>query len=404
MMEYAEYYEKAIRSIAEGTDPNSFAKLFYKCFQIPIIIVDEAFKLLAFANGGSFEDPYWEDIAQYGAARTETITDQYIKAGYLESIANSSTAIYVDWGVSRDYPQSCGPVYVNKELEGFISLLFMDIEKKEEACRLNTMVCSLFGIFLQTSDYQKKNMRNPVRQVFARRFFNPEEFSEPLDPVKYRPYVDISPEYQIAVIGIYEENDSMQDFLRGRIRSIYPNIIYQFRENRLYILMENRNEASMGYIRQRMRAVLTDYQFHAGLSGRFTEISERAKYIEQAETALQAGMASDPDEIVYYFRDYYPAIIFRQAKTSLSEENLIPDELKILAQHDREFGTDYKETLFGYLYERNDLNRAANYLHIHRNTLRYRMEKIRQIIGMDPDDPETALRLTSGYGVSGCQR
>ena len=400
MRNFADFYEKAIRSIAEGTNPEAFAKNFYDFFKIPIIIVDEAYKLLAYANGGSFADPYWEDIVRYGAARSETITSHYVKAGYLESITGSNKAIYVDWGVSRDYPQSCGPIYVNKELEGFISLLFMDEAMKEEACHLNTMVCSLFGILLQTSDYQKKTMRNPIRQVFARRFFDPENFSEPLDEESYRPHVDIYPEYQIAVIGPVQEDDSPRELLRGRIRSIYPNIIYQFQKDKLFLLMESRSKVSGSTVRMRLREVLTDYQLHAGLSRFFRHISERIYYIEQAEEALRAGMAVRPEEEVFFFTEYYPQIFFQKAKTSLSEINRIPEELAVLRAYDSEHDTDYADTLHGYLYERNDLNRASAYLHIHRNTLRYRLEKIRQITGAEPDDPETALRLTIGYGLS----
>lgn len=400
-MEFAGFYEKAIRSIARGTDPESFARLFYDYFEIPIIIVDEAYKLLAYANGGHFEDPYWEDIVQCGAARTETITSHYLKAGYLESIANSEVAIYVDWGVSQDYPQSCGPVYVNKELEGFVSLLFMDASKKEEACHLNTMICSLFSILLQTSDYQKKTMRNPIRQVFARRFFDPDNFSEPLDGESYRPHVDIYPDYQIAVIGELEENDPMRELVRGRIRSIYPNVIYQFRKTRLFLLLEKQSADSTGTLRERLREVLTDYNLHVGLSRRFTEMQDRARYIEQAEAALSAGIALHSDKVVFPFYEYYPQIVFLKAGAALSKENLIPEELVALEAYDREHGTDYMETLYGYLYDRNDLNRASESLHIHRNTLRYRMEKIRQIIDADPDDAWTAQRLTIGYGLLG---
>ena len=180
-MEFVGFYEKAIRSIARGTDPESFARLFYDYFEIPIIIVDEAYKLLAYANGGHFEDPYWEDIVQCGAARTETITSHYLKAGYLESIANSEVAIYVDWGVSQDYPQSCGPVYVNKELEGFVSLLFMDAAKKEEACHLNTMICSLFSILLQTSGALEE-ATGVYQPASAKGAVKPEE-KQPLDEI-----------------------------------------------------------------------------------------------------------------------------------------------------------------------------------------------------------------------------
>ena len=394
-----EYYEQAIRLIAGGTNPEQFARHFYDAFQIPIIIVDEAYKLLAFANGGSFADPYWEDIVRNGAANSETITNHYLKAGYLDSISNSDGAICVDWGVSRDYPQSCGPVYVNKELMGFISLLFMDTEKKEEACRLNAIVCSLFAVLLQTSDYQKKTMRNPIRQIFARKFFDPDRISEPLDPKSFAPYVSIYPDYQVAVVGTLREDEPLRELLRGRIRSLYPDIIYQFQDQRLFLLLGGRSAETNAHMQARFREILTDYQLHAGISDRFRDVSGRFRYIEQAVAALDAGIMTAPEQCVFLFDDIYPSVILSKAVSSLCPENLIPDELVRLAAYDAAHETDYLDTLRGYLYERNDLNRAAAYLHIHRNTLRYRLDKIRQITDAEPDDAQTALRLEIGFGM-----
>ena len=184
------------------------------------------------------------------------------------------------------------------------------------------------------------------------------------------------------------------------MHAIYPNVIYQFRKDSLFLLLESRSELKESVLRVRLREVLREYKMHAGLSRHFRNIDDRIYYIEQAVEALHAGMASCAEEEVYCFTEYYPQIFFQKAKTSLSEVNRVPGELAALREYDSKHGTDYADTLYGYLYERNDLNRAAAYLHIHRNTLRYRLEKIRQISGADPDDPETALRLTIGYGVS----
>ena len=399
MKQISEYYEQAVRLIAEGTDPEHFAQHFYDSFQIPIIIVDEAYKLLAFANGGCFEDPYWEAIVKNGAAHSETITKQYLKAGYLESISSSDGAICVDWGVSRDYPQSCGPVYVNKELMGFISLLFLKEEKKEEACRLNAMVCSLFAVLLQTSEYQRKTMRNPIRQLFARKFFDPDSISEPLDPDSFAPHVNISPDYQVAVIGTFREEDPLREFLRGRIRSLYPDVIYQFKDQRLFLILGNRVPEESIRMQTKFQDILTDYNLHAGISERFSDTSRRSRYIEQADAALDAGMMTKPEQCVFFFDHIFPAVIFSKASSALLPENLLPKELVLLAAYDAAHETEYLETLRGYLYERNDLNRAAAYLHVHRNTLRYRLEKIRQITGAEPDEDRTALRLEIGFGM-----
>ena len=400
MKNITDFYEEAILRIGEGMNPDEFAHMVYEYFHLPIIIVDEGYKLLAYANDGSFADPYWEDIVHLGAARSETIANHYLKAGYLESISEAEGAVYLNWGVSRDYPQSCGPIYVNKELEGFLSLLFMDPALKDEACRLNARLCRLFGILLQTTSYQRKTMRNPIRQVFARKFFDPENLSEPLDVNSYKPYIDISPEYRILIIGTFDMGRKMSELLRGRIRSIYPNVIYLMKHQLLYVLIESHHKASDEIQEQKIAQVIGTYKLHAGISERFSSFTDRALYIEQAESALRAGTWTAPEKIVYSYKDHYSSIMLMAAVTSMARENLIPDELIALRRYDEENESNYTETLFAYLYERNDLNRSAARLHIHRNTMRYRMEKICQLLHIDPDEPQTALRLEIGFGIA----
>ena len=76
MKNITDFYEEAILRIGEGISPDEFAHMVYEYFHIPIIIVDEGYKLLAYANDGSFADPYWEDIVHLGAARSETIANR----------------------------------------------------------------------------------------------------------------------------------------------------------------------------------------------------------------------------------------------------------------------------------------------------------------------------------------
>ncbi|NDJ77767.1 MAG: PucR family transcriptional regulator [Chloroflexi bacterium] len=57
--------------------------------------------------------------------------------------------------------------------------------------------------------------------------------------------------------------------------------------------------------------------------------------------------------------------------------------------HNAEFIT----TLEAFFEENGNLTRTAKRLHIHRNTLLYRMDRIREISGLDLDNPETRLAI-----------
>ena len=57
-------------------------------------------------------------------------------------------------------------------------------------------------------------------------------------------------------------------------------------------------------------------------------------------------------------------------------------------------------TLAAYLRHAGSAPAAADELHIHRTTLHYRLDRIREITGSDPDDGETRLLLHLGLGVA----
>jgi purine catabolism regulator len=71
-----------------------------------------------------------------------------------------------------------------------------------------------------------------------------------------------------------------------------------------------------------------------------------------------------------------------------------------LADHDRARGSQLLPTLRAYL-ETGEQQSAARRLGIHPNTLRYRLERIREIGGMDLEDPEARLNLAVALRVHG---
>jgi PucR family transcriptional regulator, purine catabolism regulatory protein len=69
-----------------------------------------------------------------------------------------------------------------------------------------------------------------------------------------------------------------------------------------------------------------------------------------------------------------------------------------LAEHDRDRGGNLVQTLRAYL-ESGEQQAAAKRLKIHPNTLRYRLDRIREITAAELDDPETRLNLAVALRV-----
>lgn len=77
-----------------------------------------------------------------------------------------------------------------------------------------------------------------------------------------------------------------------------------------------------------------------------------------------------------------------------------------LAEVDATKGTDYVKTLAAVFDCAGDLTSAARRLYLHRNTLKYRLGRIRELFGINLDDPverlvaELQLRVIVGYGAA----
>jgi DNA-binding PucR family transcriptional regulator len=67
-----------------------------------------------------------------------------------------------------------------------------------------------------------------------------------------------------------------------------------------------------------------------------------------------------------------------------------------LVEHDRERRSDLVRTLRAYFAAGGNAREAADRMFLHRNSLLYRLERIRKLTGLDLRDPGVALALQLG--------
>ena len=74
-----------------------------------------------------------------------------------------------------------------------------------------------------------------------------------------------------------------------------------------------------------------------------------------------------------------------------------------LRQYDSEHHVELVRTLSAYLRHGGNAVAAAGALYIHRNSMRYRLARIRALLALDIDDPDTrlALRVALLLGADG---
>ena len=77
--------------------------------------------------------------------------------------------------------------------------------------------------------------------------------------------------------------------------------------------------------------------------------------------------------------------------------SLIHPAVLKLAEYDRTHNTAFTETLHMYLKKERSQSKTAAALNLHRNTLTYRLQRIRELLPADLEDDDTRLHLLLSF-------
>ena len=86
---------------------------------------------------------------------------------------------------------------------------------------------------------------------------------------------------------------------------------------------------------------------------------------------------------VMFYDDWKLTHMFLQFQEICGIEDMIHRDVQILREWDREKGSELTETLFSYVHHKQDITMAAKELHLHYNTLKYRIQKIQELTNID---------------------
>ena len=142
---------------------------------------------------------------------------------------------------------------------------------------------------------------------------------------------------------------------------------------------------------------IRDTYLKAGYSRVMTgHMNLRRQYI-QAKTALDVGSRKKPYLWIHYFNQVALTYILEQTTRRLPGNMICHEGLLDLKEQDEKNQTQYLETLRVYLEQHLSATQAARELFIHMSTFLYRLDRIREILQSDLDDPEEIFYLELSF-------
>lgn len=145
---------------------------------------------------------------------------------------------------------------------------------------------------------------------------------------------------------------------------------------------------------------LTKNKCYGGISSVFHSID--AYFLHHFVRALSAARVARETAAENHFAAYTDEAIFNfiaNGPPPFNLKTLCDPALLKLVEYDKKYNSDYFYTLMCYWQLDRDTPRICNYMHIHKNTLYYRLSKIKAFLNHDIDNHFSLLELNFSIAI-----
>lgn len=263
-----------------------------------------------------------------------------------------------------------------------------------------------------TNDFCHKIMKAEENEVtaagaFRNAIFYPKKISEYRPALESKEY-DLEAEFCIVALSLQvPSNNDLLDYEKN-IRLHLTKILFNysgrfniFRQDKyLIVVLQSFPKTVVKSALERLNEVCNyggkGYQMRAGISVNDYGVASLPRNYKRAIAVLKIAEKQGEDRMFYENIGLYQLLI--EVEDTKILERLYIDTLGKLEDYDEKNQTDYFDILKCYLDNNNSVEKVAKATYVHRNTINYKIRKIKEILQCNLDYQE-GLRLTLAFHI-----
>lgn len=408
-------YQQVTKAILSGQDLGAAVYNISIAFDNPAFVVDEKFCCISYENHEKNQIQLERFLDLTGEKEAFNLADTHQIADFYEKTQFKLHRITVTDGEQIIGIWLC-PIIIDKEKVGLLCLPETVKMLKKEDFSIVENSANVLAIYLL-----RKKMQKEDRQYSKESFLNHVLMNRDLSSHMVQHYCDMwgfdYTKKRVCLYVAFEQFNSMTYYKKKEITQLFEQCSKQ-------IAMENKClEYSMAYrdgfilfhlykedenefnIRQNtMEAVEVFLERFSNIGVKLKlAVSVGGKNLQHIQESFRQcvemerlGKMIFPDKQSFFYEDM---VIYDLLGNNISLEHLLSiyhQTIGALDLYDKQNDTDFVYTLELFLENHCNTTKAANALHLHRNTMMYRMERIEDILKQDLKNPEVAFHLSLG--------
>lgn len=395
-----EFMEALYRSLLRDDDIQKICNLAKEFLQNPIVVLDNSLKHIAESSETIIEDAIWIDQKKNGS---------YISADYVQVLVEqagykkdhySTSPVLLPKGKLK-YRRIISHIFFNHHPIGTIVIFEVQRSIQEMDLRLAKMLSEVLTLKMKNDEFLLYSKGVVYEHLFQDLLDGAITSSVLYERIKSH-HLTIEEDIYVLAVDISEFDRTYKTL--QYFRSVMDEIIEKGKSilyNNYIVVVIMCKEG--GYLSKqeisKLNTFCNEKKLSAGISRCFHDISMLRPHFEQAITAINLNHSINRKYGLSSYLEFTTEHMITIASEKTDLMQFCEEGLLKLLNYDASNHMNLTECLHEFLVQERNLAHTALALHMHRNTLIYRVNKIQEIMNHDLDDYNYRFSLLLSFKV-----
>ncbi len=340
----------------------------------PLIVCDKSFRIVSSSDPQNITDIFWQDHVKIGYCSYEFISSVHnLEAVQKGKMHTDAYLVYCQ--ESNDYKYVCSIIGEDRTELGIIILLDSMSAFQSGDQELLKLVAKMVGQKLQKKVSYHSNhsiIAEDILYDLLESKWSEEELKRRMKMTKF----EWPDNLQIMVLDISDYYQKSEELYPSDLKKVIyeewhcpvsicynDNVVLLFDHQRCLDIIEKAEN------------FLHKKQVFIGISRPFTRPAELRYYYLQAIRAIRIGRNMSVEKKLYQYHEIAFLAVLPQLSLTEAYKEFAHPAIQRLNSYDSDHQTDLLHIFYQYLVHKENVNETADSLFVHRNTLRYKVQK-----------------------------